>query len=57
MPVAGGESTLPDVVPYLRGAGLAAYKLPERLEAVGAMPRNETLRKVLEYRLRERSGG
>ncbi|MFE7889447.1 hypothetical protein [Streptomyces sp. NPDC057412] len=29
-------------------------KLPERLEAVDALPRDETLRKVLEYRLRER---
>ncbi|WP_433549472.1 AMP-binding protein [Streptomyces sp. CA-294286] len=52
-----GELTLPDVVAYLRGAGLAAYKLPERLEVVDAMPRNETLRKVLKYRLRERFGG
>ncbi|MGW4083569.1 AMP-binding protein [Streptomyces sp. NPDC004822] len=29
-------------------------KLPERLEVVDALPRDETPRKVLEYRLRER---
>ncbi len=39
---------------YLREAGLSVHKLPERLEVVDALPRNETLRKVLKYRLRER---
>ncbi|MFF0740857.1 class I adenylate-forming enzyme family protein [Streptomyces sp. NPDC004111] len=52
-----GPLTLADVVPYLREAGLATYKLPEQLEVVDAMPRNETLRKVLKYRLRERFTG
>ena len=33
------------------------HKLPERLEVVEALPRNETLRKVLKYKLRERFGG
>ncbi|MFF4900972.1 class I adenylate-forming enzyme family protein [Streptomyces sp. NPDC001068] len=46
--------TLPEVVAYLRGQGLSVHKLPERLEVVDALPRNETLRKVLKYRLRER---
>ncbi|MBM7172078.1 AMP-binding protein [Streptomyces sp. G44] len=46
--------TLDAVTAYLRGEGLATYKLPERLEVVEALPRNETLRKVLKYRLRER---
>lgn len=30
------------------------HKLPERLEVVDALPRNDTLRKVLKYALRER---
>ena len=30
------------------------HKLPERLEVVDALPRDETLRKVLKYKLRER---
>ena len=49
-----GELTLAAVTAYLRGEGLAPYKLPERLEVVEALPRNETLRKVLKYKLRER---
>ncbi|MFE9838671.1 class I adenylate-forming enzyme family protein [Streptomyces sp. NPDC005551] len=46
--------TLPAVTEYLRGEGLSVHKLPEQLEVVDALPRNETLRKVLKYRLRER---
>ncbi|MFF3913162.1 class I adenylate-forming enzyme family protein [Streptomyces sp. NPDC001852] len=46
--------TLPTVVSYLRSAGLSVHKLPERLEVVDALPRNDTLRKVLKYKLRER---
>ncbi|MFD4631300.1 class I adenylate-forming enzyme family protein [Streptomyces sp. NPDC058284] len=46
--------TLAAVTSYLRGEGLATYKLPEQLELVEALPRNETLRKVLKYKLRER---
>jgi acyl-CoA synthetase (AMP-forming)/AMP-acid ligase II len=46
--------TLPEVVSYLRSSGLAVHKLPERLEVVEALPRNDTLRKVLKYKLRER---
>lgn len=49
-----GELTLETVTSYLRGEGLATYKLPEQLELVEALPRNETLRKVLKYKLRER---
>ncbi|MFD7610399.1 class I adenylate-forming enzyme family protein [Streptomyces sp. NPDC059828] len=49
--------TLAEVTAYLRGAGLSVHKLPEQLEVVAALPRNETLRKVLKYRLRERFGG
>ncbi|MFD7721331.1 class I adenylate-forming enzyme family protein [Streptomyces sp. NPDC059814] len=46
--------TLPELTAYLRGEGLSVHKLPEQLEVVDALPRNETLRKVLKYRLRER---
>ncbi|MFF3310114.1 class I adenylate-forming enzyme family protein [Streptomyces sp. NPDC002952] len=48
------ELTLAAVTAYLRGEGLSVHKLPEQLEVVDALPRNETLRKVLKYRLRER---
>ncbi|MFE0137534.1 AMP-binding protein [Streptomyces sp. NPDC059037] len=51
---APGELTLDSVTAYLRGEGLSTYKLPEQLEVVEALPRNETLRKVLKYKLRER---
>lgn len=46
-----------EVVAYLRAQGLATHKLPEQVEVVQELPRNETLRKVLKYRLRERFGG
>jgi acyl-CoA synthetase (AMP-forming)/AMP-acid ligase II len=46
--------TLGALTSYLRAAGLSVHKLPEQLEVVDALPRNETLRKVLKYRLRER---
>lgn len=49
--------TLDAVTAHLRDAGLSVHKLPEQLEVVDALPRNETLRKVLKYRLRERFGG
>ncbi|MFG2604001.1 class I adenylate-forming enzyme family protein [Streptomyces sp. NPDC048514] len=49
--------TLPGLVSHLRSAGLSVHKLPERLEVVAALPRNDTLRKVLKYRLRERYSG
>lgn len=48
------ELTLASVTAYLRGEGLSTYKLPEQVEVVEALPRNETLRKVLKYKLRER---
>ncbi|WP_251093860.1 AMP-binding protein [Streptomyces sp. Caat 7-52] len=46
--------TLPELVSFLRAQGLSVHKLPERLEVVDALPRNDTLRKVLKYKLRER---
>jgi non-ribosomal peptide synthetase component E (peptide arylation enzyme) len=45
--------TLPEVVSYLRAEGLSVHKLPERLEVMDSLPRNDTLRKVLKYKLRE----
>ncbi|MFP1626415.1 class I adenylate-forming enzyme family protein [Streptomyces sp. 5K101] len=48
--------TLGELRAHLRTSGLAVHKLPEQVEVVDALPRNETLRKVLKYRLRERYG-
>jgi len=53
-PAGAGELTLEAVTAYLRAQGLSPHKLPERLEVVDALPRNETLRKILKYKLRER---
>ncbi|CBG72194.1 putative AMP-dependent ligase/synthetase [Streptomyces scabiei 87.22] len=49
--------TLEAVVAYLRAEGLSVHKLPEQVEVVDTLPRNETLRKVLKYKLRERYSG
>jgi acyl-CoA synthetase (AMP-forming)/AMP-acid ligase II len=49
--------TLSTITAHLRAEGLSTHKLPEQLEVVDALPRNETLRKVLKYRLRERYSG
>ncbi|WP_409471351.1 class I adenylate-forming enzyme family protein [Streptomyces sp. HC307] len=46
--------TLEAVTSHLRAEGLSVHKLPEQLEVVDALPRGETLRKVLKYKLRER---
>jgi len=46
--------TFDEMVDYLRGKGLMAQKIPEQLETVDRLPRNETLNKVLKYKLRER---
>ncbi|EDY53598.1 MULTISPECIES: AMP-binding protein [Streptomyces] len=56
-PEGAGELTLEAVTGYLRAEGLSPHKLPEQLEVVDALPRNETLRKVLKYKLRERYAG
>ncbi|MGQ4330267.1 class I adenylate-forming enzyme family protein [Streptomyces hayashii] len=55
-PAAAEPLTLAAVTAYLRAGGLSVHKLPERLEVVQALPRNDTLRKVLKYKLRERYG-
>jgi len=56
-PAGAGELTLDAVTSHLRAEGLSTHKLPERLEVVDALPRGETLRKVLKYKLRERYSG
>jgi len=52
-----GDPTLEALTSYLRAEGLSVHKLPEQLEVVDALPRNDTLRKVLKYKLRERYSG
>jgi acyl-CoA synthetase (AMP-forming)/AMP-acid ligase II len=49
--------TLDEMVAWCRDAGLMTQKIPERLEIVDALPRNETLNKVLKFKLREQFGG
>ncbi|MCL3994076.1 hypothetical protein [Streptomyces lavenduligriseus] len=39
---------------FLRAAGVSVHKPPERLEVLDGLPRDDTLRKVLKYALRER---
>ncbi|MET8246120.1 AMP-binding protein [Streptomyces sp. NPDC005202] len=56
-PSGAQELTLAAVTSYLRAEGLSVHKLPEQLEVVDALPRGETLRKVLKYKLRERYSG
>ena len=46
-----------EMVAHLRAAGLMAQKVPEQLEVVDALPRNQTLNKVLKYKLREELAG
>jgi acyl-CoA synthetase (AMP-forming)/AMP-acid ligase II len=48
--------SLDEVVAWCRDAGLMMQKIPERLEIVDALPRNETLNKVLKFKLREQFG-
>ena len=53
-PLAGGEViSFDEMVAHLGDAGLMRQKIPERLEVVDKLPRNETLNKVLKYKLRE----
>ncbi|MFJ6798147.1 class I adenylate-forming enzyme family protein [Streptomyces sp. NPDC091268] len=53
-PPGAAPLTLSGLTAHLRAQGLAPHKLPEQLELVEALPRNEALRKVLKYKLRER---
>jgi acyl-CoA synthetase (AMP-forming)/AMP-acid ligase II len=49
----GEDLTFDEMVAYLGEQGLTRFKTPEQLEVVDALPRNETLRKVLKYQLRD----
>jgi cyclohexanecarboxylate-CoA ligase len=48
--------SLGELSAWLAEQGLMRQKIPEQLEVVDALPRNETLRKVLKYQLKERFG-
>ncbi len=48
-----GDLTFEEMVEALTAAQLMRQKIPEQLEVVDALPRNETLRKVLKYQLRD----
>ncbi len=52
-PPAGDAITFDEMVAFLGEQGLTRFKTPEQLEVVESLPRNETLRKVLKYRLRD----
>ena len=52
---AAAPPTLSELAAFLRELGLMTQKIPERLELVGALPRNAT-GKVLKHELRERFG-
>ena len=56
-PEGGAALGFDEMVEYLRGKSLMTQKIPERLEVVDGLPRNETLNKVLKYKLREQFGG
>ena len=49
----GEAISFDEMVAYLAEQGLTRFKTPEQLEVVDALPRNETLRKVLKYQLRD----
>ena len=47
------DLTFAEMSAHLNAAGLMTRKIPEQLEVIDALPRNETLRKVLKFKLRE----
>jgi acyl-CoA synthetase (AMP-forming)/AMP-acid ligase II len=53
----GDDITFDEMVAWCSDAGLMRQKIPERLEVVERLPRNETLNKVLKFKLREQFGG
>jgi acyl-CoA synthetase (AMP-forming)/AMP-acid ligase II len=53
-PPQGGEAlTFEEMVQFLEAEGMMRQKIPEQLEVVEHMPRNDTLNKLLKYKLRE----
>jgi non-ribosomal peptide synthetase component E (peptide arylation enzyme) len=53
---AGELFTFDEMVAHLQAAGIMTQKIPEQLEVVDKLPRNETLNKVLKYKLRDQFG-
>jgi len=56
VPRPGVAVTLPEIAGYLRGLGIATFKLPERLELRDELPRNP-LGKILKRELRDELRG
>ena len=53
-PAAGQSAiTFEEMVTACKDAGLMTQKIPEQLEVVARLPRNETLNKVLKQKLRD----
>lgn len=51
-----GPLTFEEMVSYFEGLGLMRQKIPEQLEIMARLPRNETLNKIQKNTLRERFG-
>jgi acyl-CoA synthetase (AMP-forming)/AMP-acid ligase II len=49
--------TFAEMTAFLKKTGLMVQKIPEQLEIVDSLPRNDTLNKVLKHKLRERFSG
>jgi acyl-CoA synthetase (AMP-forming)/AMP-acid ligase II len=52
----GDVLTFAEMTAWCRDAGLMTQKVPEQLEIVDRLPRNESLNKVLKFKLREQFG-
>jgi cyclohexanecarboxylate-CoA ligase len=53
VPAGDAPPTLPELVEFLRGRGVAVQKCPERLEPIDELPKNST-GKVQKFKLRDR---
>jgi len=57
VPKPGETVTLEEVVAFMKEKGLAVYKIPERLEVIGAIPRNpvgKIMKKILRADIKEK---
>jgi len=48
---------LQEMISYFKEAGVMMQKIPEQLEIVDRLPRNETLNKILKHKLRDQFAG